>query len=345
MPLRIAKTTGMGETPMLRNQPMPGRRFALQPSRRDVLAASLLTWGGMLVTPVGTAAQPRRAGLRVAHLTDMHVKPEHGSPAGYAKALQSLSTLSPAPEFLVTGGDHVMDALERPRARVNEQWDTYDKVLAENTRLKIYPVLGNHDVWGWSAKDAWDTEPGFGKQIALDRLKLSRGFYSFDAGAWHFVVLDNIARRGKGYYGDIDAEQLEWLKGDVGANGGKKPVAVISHIPLVSICALFFAYGEKGDKPPKDFWRIGDNLMQRNVKPLLQLLAQSNVKVCISGHIHLLDRIEYMGMSFICDGAVSGAWWGGPFQEVSEGYGVFDFFPDGTFDHQYITYGWTPPNA
>ena len=32
-------------------------------------------------------------------------------------------------------------------------------------------------------------------------------------------------------------------------------------------------------------------------------------------------------------------------QEVAEGYGVFDLYPDGTFDHQYITYGWTQPKA
>ena len=40
------------------------------------------------------------------------------------------------------------------------------------------------------------------------------------------------------------------------------------------------------------------------------------------------------------DGAVSGNWWKGHFHEFAEGYGVFDLFPDGTFEHQYVTYGW-----
>jgi hypothetical protein len=47
-----------------------------------------------------------------------------------------------------------------------------------------------------------------------------------------------------------------------------------------------------------------------------------------------------MGMHFICDGAVSGNWWGGSFQDVPEGYGLFDLFSNGTFEHQYVTYGW-----
>ena len=90
-------------------------------------------------------------------------------------------------------------------------------------------------------------------------------------------------------------------------------------------------------------WKIGDNLMHRDAKPLIALLGQHNVKLCVSGHIHLLDHVRYMGVDFICDGAVSGNWWGGPFQECSEGYGVLDFYPDGTFGHRYVTYGWNAP--
>ncbi|MEO6437109.1 MAG: metallophosphoesterase [Tepidisphaeraceae bacterium] len=303
-----------------------------------------------LATEVASPRQPspqqRTNALRVAHLTDMHVKPEGKGSEGYAKALRSLAQINPAPQLLITGGDHVMDVLASSRQAADSQWDLYAKILWENTRLKTYPVVGNHDVWGWGAKENYDDENDFGKAMTLDRLKLSQGYYSFDAGAWHFIVLDNIARRGKTYYGDLDAEQTEWLKADLAGNAevnggaGEKPVCVISHIPLVSICALFFAYGNKPEGKPRQFWRVGDNLLHRDVKPLLQILAAGNVKLCISGHIHLLDHVEYMGMHFICDGAVSGHWWGGAFQEVAEGYGVFDLFSNGTFEHQYVTYGW-----
>ncbi len=316
-----------------------------QPSRRRILVGSLAAVSGILVADPLAAVEPKQPCLRFAHLTDMHVKPEHGSPAGYAKALQSLNDIKPAPEFLIIGGDHVMDSLEATRKRTDLQWDTYQKVFADNTKLKSYSVLGNHDVWGWCAKENWDDQPGFGKTLALDRLKMDKSYYSFDAGGWHFVMLDNVQRREKAYFGDLDAPQLEWLKADLAANDSKKPVCVISHIPIVSVCAMFFGYGEKNDKTPKQFWHITDNLLHRDSKPLIKLLAANNVKLAISGHIHLLDRIEYLGINFVCDGAVSGAWWGGPMQETAEGYGVFDLYPDGTFDHQYISYGWTPPNA
>jgi len=298
-------------------------------------AGTVLTLG---IDQLRAAARLKPGGLRVAHLSDMHVKPEAQNGEGYAKALGSLKQLDPAPDFIITGGDHVMDTLDCTPQRAAVQWDLYQKILERNTKLKVYPVLGNHDVFGWSRKDPLPEDtPGYGKAMALDRLGLNQGYYAFDAGGWKFIVLDNIARRGGGYYGELDAEQTEWLKAELQANKDK-PVVVFSHIPIASLCAFFFYYG--GGKTPKEFWKIGDNLMHRDAKPLIALLGQHNVKLCVSGHIHLLDHVKYMDVDFICDGAVSGNWWSGPFQECAEGYGVLDFCPDGTFEHRYVTYGW-----
>jgi 3',5'-cyclic AMP phosphodiesterase CpdA len=288
------------------------------------------------------AADPAKpGGLRVAHLSDMHVKPEAQNGEGYARALDSLKQLDPQPDFIVTGGDHVMDVMGSTRARGDVQWDLYQRILERNTKLKVYPVLGNHDVFAWGSKDVAEDAAGYGKAMALDRLGLKQTYYSFDAGGWKFIVLDNIARRGGGYYGELDAEQTEWLKAELASNQ-VKPVCVFSHIPIASLCAFFFHYGNKEGKP-REFWKIGDNLMHRDAKPLIALLGEHHVKLCVSGHIHLLDHVRYMGVDFICDGAVSGSWWGGPFQECKEGYGVLDFYPNGTFEHRYLTYGWVAP--
>jgi 3',5'-cyclic-AMP phosphodiesterase len=314
---------------------------SLPPSRRQVMLGALAA-GAVLTVGVDAlrAADPaRRAGLRVAHLTDMHLKPEAQQGEGFARALDSLRQLDPPPAFIVTGGDHVMDVMQTSRQRGDVQWDLYQKVLEQNTKLKVYPVIGNHDVFGWGSRNPTVPEdtPGYGKDMAMDRLGLSRSFYTFDAGGWKFIVLDNIARRGGGYYGELDAAQTEWLKGELQSAGGK-PVCVFSHIPIASLCAFFFHYWR--GETPKEFWRIGDNLMHRDSKPLIQLFSGHNVQLCVSGHIHLLDHVKFMGVEFICDGAVSGNWWHGPFQECPEGYGIFDFYPDGTFDHRYVTYGW-----
>ena len=301
-------------------------------SRREVMFAIGAT---ALIKPVAAVAAPTRPALRLVHMTDMHVKPEKRAGEGYAAALESLKKLDPQPDFVVTGGDHVMDVLNCSRQRADEQWSLYQKTLEEGTKLKAYPVVGNHDVYGWSADPAMDEQTVmYGKAMSRDMLRIERTYYSFDQGAWHFVVLDNIQKRGGGYYGDLDPEQLEWLSGDLQANAGKKPVMAFSHIPLASICAFFF------NKAPKEFWKTSDALMHRDSRGLINLLREGNTKLCVSGHIHLMDELNFMGVNFVCNGAVSGSWWGGPNQWVPEGYGVFDLHDDGTHEFQYVTYGW-----
>ena len=66
-----------------------------------------------------------------------------------------------------------------------------------------------------------------------------------------------------------------------------------------------------------------------------------HVKVAVSGHLHLVDRVDYAGVSYLCDGAVSGGWWKQDHAgEGQPGYALIDLYPDGRFDRQYVTYGW-----
>jgi 3',5'-cyclic-AMP phosphodiesterase len=277
--------------------------------------------------------------FRIAHLTDMHVTEKHDSEAGYVAALKSLEKIDPPPQFVITGGDHIMDALLTTRERAIEQWDLYDRIAREHLKLKTYPVIGNHDVWGWQAKTDYSRDKDFGKPIALERLGLKSGYYSFDAGGWHFVILDNIQMRKGSYFGGFDDAQQAWLEKDLAKNltGERLPVCVVTHIPLCAISPFYFA---KGGENGENFYRTTDNLLHHDAKALLRQLAANNVKLCIAGHTHMLDRVDYLGVSFVCEGAVSGNWWGGPYQDFQEGYGVFDLYPNGTFEHRYIDYGW-----
>ena len=68
--------------------------------------------------------------------------------------------------------------------------------------------------------------------------------------------------------------------------------------------------------------------------------AHPNVKLCISGHIHLVDRVEYVGVTYLCNGAVCAGWWKGRNQECAEGYGLIDLFDDGSFENRYVEFGW-----
>ncbi|MHC4257500.1 MAG: metallophosphoesterase, partial [Planctomycetota bacterium] len=65
-----------------------------------------------------------------------------------------------------------------------------------------------------------------------------------------------------------------------------------------------------------------------------------NVKLALSGHMHLIDRVDIRQTSFICDGAVSGSWWQGDYHGFDEGYGLVDLYDDGSFEHQYVAYNW-----
>jgi len=48
----------------------------------------------------------------------------------------------------------------------------------------------------------------------------------------------------------------------------------------------------------------------------------------------LRDRIEYNGVTYLCNGAVSGNWWRGAYQECEPGYALLDLYDDGTFEHR-----------
>lgn len=308
-------------------------------TRRQVVASGLGAYGASVLPAPAGAAEPSPSGpsLRFAHLTDMHVQPQLRGGEGYAAALDSLKRLDPPPQFVVTGGDHVMDVFETSRERADVQYDLYARVLKEHCALPVYPVMGNHDVWGWGQPgQIKPDQPLYGKQMAVERLNMKGPYYSFDEGDWHFICLDNIAPRGAGYFGSLDDEQARWLIGDLEKTGTNRPICVISHIPLLAACVFF----DGKERVQDTYWHVPDAWMHRDVKPLINLLRRYNTRLCLSGHIHLVDRVDYLGISFICNGAVCGAWWKGPQQEFAEGYGVIDLWPDGSFAHEYVTYGW-----
>jgi predicted MPP superfamily phosphohydrolase len=306
-------------------------------TRRNVLTAGLAAGIATMTSDLlaaGAAPVSAAPSFRFAHATDMHLGTRNNAALGWATALQTIAKLDPAPEFLLVGGDCIGDALEKAdRAAVDRQWDLYFDGLARHNKLPVRHVLGNHDVWAWMVKPFDEATPGYGKAMALERFGLDRLYYAFDAGGWHFVVLDNIARRGHGYYGAIDDAQAAWLKADLAAN--TKPVCVFSHIPLLSVAPFNSAGFVK-----EDHYRIPDTWLHANAMPLIELLRANRVKLCVSGHLHLVDRVEFLGVTFVCNGSVCGRWWGGPYAQFPEGFGVFDLRPDGSFDYRYETFGW-----
>jgi 3',5'-cyclic AMP phosphodiesterase CpdA len=303
-------------------------------SGRSALAAG--------TAPTTAPASQRRRSLRFAHLTDVHVEPERAADHGMAACLDHVQSQSDKPEMILFGGDCVFDTAGHDQTRSLYLWDLWKKVLKDHCSLPWKAGIGNHDVFGMDkAKSKTNgSEPLYGKKMAMNQLGIANTYYSFDLAGWHFIVLDSIHVKEGGYKGELDQEQFEWLQDDLKKTDPKTPVVVQTHLPIVSVTSMVTPRPEVDG----DVYRIRDVIVHADYDRLRKLFrAHRNVKLALSGHTHFLDRVDSDGVTYICDGAVSGDWWrGNHLDECDCGYGILDLYDDGTFDHQYVTYGWKP---
>ena len=285
---------------------------------------------------VGPAS--RKRSLRLAHMTDMHVQPELHAGEGMAAALAHAQSIQDPPQLILTGGDMVMDLLGVDAARSKAQWDVWQTVLKQKCSLPVKHCIGNHDVWGWNKVGSKTTgqEPGWGKQQAIDHFGLSGRYYSFDHGGWRFFVLDSVfPSRTSLYAGRLDDEQFAWLQTELKKVPAAMPVALVSHIHIVSVAVLEFT------NPANNEIRLSAGMVHGDAAKIIRLLHKHpNVKLALSGHLHLTERIEYSGVTYLCGGAVCGGWWKGPHHGTPEGYLLVDLFDDGSVESRYVAYGW-----
>ncbi len=291
---------------------------------------------GMLPALSFANDEKKSSKLRFAFLTDIHVKHGIGAEAGMAKAFHHAQSLKPKVDFIINGGDSIMDSLAVDKQGTRAQWDLYQTLLKKENSLPVYHCIGNHDVWGWFIKnDKPEADKLYGKQWAVEQLQLPGRYYSFTKNNWHFIVLDSTQLNpAGGYIAYLDEQQLDWVKQELD-NNKDKFICFASHIPILSICAgLFFNKTEaNGDL------KIQRNLMHTDFIALKKLFLQyPNIRVCLSGHIHLQDELDYLGIKYYCNGAVSGNWWKGAFHEFAPAYAVFELYKDGTSSRQMQDY-------
>lgn len=292
--------------------------------------------------PPGGARKPERTrSLRLAHLTDIHLQPELNAEAGFAACLAHVQSLRDPPALVLTGGDNVMDVFEQKTPRMERLAALWRAVLKRECSLRVEPTIGNHDIWGWHTKSATSgAEPLHGKAFALDLLGIEKPYRAFDAGAWKIIVLDSIQRRPQGYACELDPEQLAWLTETLERKPAAQPVLVVSHAPIISVTPMLHGETRKEDRID-----VSGGLVHADGSAIHRILRKGQVKICLSGHTHLIDRCEAEGVTYICDGAVCARWWKGHHHGVREGYGVVDLFDDGTFEHEYVPFDWVAAKA
>lgn len=264
--------------------------------------------------------------MRLVFLSDIHLDGTEFSRQGFQKCLNAIASLEPKPDFLINGGDVIQDGLKLDKHTCIEQWEIFKEMMDE-LPYPIFHTIGNHDLSAW--------EPNvLARSLSLKYFEQNNNYFHFNQGGWTFIILDSTREKldGTWYEAGLDPEQFQWLKNTLAMI--KKPVCIISHIPILSAAAFL-----DGDNVVKGEWQVPGGWMHLDSKELVNLFAEHpQVKLCLSGHLHLHDKVVYNNVSYMCCGAVSGNWWKGNYQQTPPGYGVVDINPDGTFDARFTPY-------
>ena len=159
------------------------------------------------------------------------------------------------------------------------------KMVSNQNMLKIwnsypgtkYHVLGNHEL-DYATKDE-----------IIQRQEMPGAYYSFDCGAYHFIVLDCNFIRKEGKFIDfgkanyyiakesrdlISPEQVSWLKEDIQKTD--KPVIIFSH-------QTFDDIEIRGSNPVPNRSEVRKLIDEINSIPS----AKRKVIACFAGHDHL----------------------------------------------------------
>lgn len=126
-------------------------------------------------------------------------------------------------------------------------------------KARTRPAVGNHE---YGTKDAAGYFEYFGAAAGTP----GQGWYSFDVGTWHVVVLNsNCWEVGC----EEGSPQLEWLKADLAASEAECTAAIFHH--------ALFSSGKHGE--------------HRFVSPFWEVLYRHGVELVINGHDHSYERL------------------------------------------------------
>jgi hypothetical protein len=173
--------------------------------------------------------------------------------------------------------------------------------------LPFLQALGNNDL-DFEARSA---------ELATSTFMRHFGptYYSWNVGAVHYVVLQDVLYHGTGYVGYVDERQLQWLEADLALVEPGRRVVVFMHIPLES---------KQWTRDRKDR-RAPAAVSVNNRAAVYAMLARHTVDV-ISGHTHENEHVFEGGVHEHVQGTVCGAWWTGPIchDGTPAGYGIYD---------------------
>ncbi|TSA48940.1 hypothetical protein D4R47_04715 [archaeon] len=245
---------------------------------------------------VGVAEDANTEILRVGIFTDLHAHDTDSPVEGkvmttYPQRLEAcVDAMNAWPVDLViqlgdfVNGNYVMGAPLGDPARIVDILDHADAIYAKLDAPRYY-VLGNHDVYDLS------------KEEFLAHTAATETFTSFDAGAYHFVILDaqydkNGEDLGHAFWvvqGNIPQPEIDWLATDLAATD--KPTIVCVHQRLDVDKDLLSGGGPE---------ILGNKVVQ-------QVMEDSGVVIAVfQGHDHenadtVINEIHYIEFDQLTD--------------------------------------------
>lgn len=264
--------------------------------------------------------------FKFAFLTDIHLQPEKNADSGFAKAIDKVNELNP--DFVITGGDLIMDALGQSWERSDSLFNMYVNALS-HFNMPVYNTIGNHEVYGLYEKS--NAEPDHREYLKkMYQTRIGKRFDAFNYKNWRFYLIDGIGIGEDRYYGYVDSVQMEFIRNDLKNVDHATPIALSTHIPFITVFPQILdsstAPNSKG-------------LVVTNSKEVIGLFSDHNLKLVLQGHLHWNEVIKVQDITFITVGAVSGKWWKGSNHGAEEGF-LFVEIEDEDFSYEYIDYDW-----
>jgi len=280
-----------------------------------------------VLTPSCSGKRAEKDSFSFVFLTDIHLTPQRNAITGLKQAIKVVNELKP--DFVITGGDLIMDALGQRYSLADSLYDLYIETV-KALKIPIYNTMGNHEIYGIYSRSGADTlNPEYGEKMYEARI--GESYYSFDHKGWKFMILNSVEDTHRNsYVGKIDKMQIEWIKSELAKTDPRIPIVISTHMPFITANTQ----RHEGSTVANDSTSV-----IYNGKEVLELFNNHNLKLVLQGHLHMVEDIYIDGIHFVTGGAVSAAWWNGPNQGTEEGFMLVSV-KNNEVTSKYIDYGW-----